>query len=353
MHQQHSQRHVLATQHGDPVGGGASRYPFNALLSILMMTNARRLAEASLIWCGVDRWAARGRRGRCLVLAYHNIIPDDAPIAGDQSLHLPRHRFADQLDALVESCDVLPLTAVLRERSPHARPAVAITFDDAYQGALTLGAGELRARRLPATMFVAPGLLGGHSFWWDALAGPAGLPDMLRDHVLVALRGDDDATREWADRSGHVMRAMPPWGRSGTESELASWAADGSLSIGVHTWRHANLSRLSTSEVESELAKPLVWLRERLSAVTIPWLTYPYGMANSEVTRTVEGVGYDAALMAAGGWLPRPPRNRFALSRLNVASGLTAAGFRLRLAGLFGAVAPAQQSGADLLQPDA
>ena len=174
----------------------------HASLSIPLMPSARRLVEASLIWCGVDRWAARSRRGRCLVLAYHNIVPDDAAVVGDRSLHLPRHRFAQQLDALVESCDVIPLTAVLSERSPDARPAVAITFDDAYQGALTLGARELRARRLPATMFVAPGLLGGHTFWWDALAGPDGLSAALRDHVLVALRGDGDATRAWAVRSG-------------------------------------------------------------------------------------------------------------------------------------------------------
>jgi peptidoglycan/xylan/chitin deacetylase (PgdA/CDA1 family) len=200
-------------------------------------------------------------------------------------------------------------------------------------------------------MFVAPGLLGGRTFWWDALAGPDGLRAALRDHVLVALCGDDEAARAWAVRSGHVMREMPAWARSGTKSDLAAWAAGGSLSIGVHTWRHANLSRLNANDIQEELAKPLSWLRDHLSTAILPWLTYPYGIANAEVTRAVEKAGFDAALLVAGGWLPRSPQNRFALSRLNVSSGLTAAGFRLRLAGLFGTVAPTQQSGSDPLLP--
>jgi peptidoglycan/xylan/chitin deacetylase (PgdA/CDA1 family) len=300
------------------------------------MISARALAETSLVWCGVDRWAARGRRGRTLVLAYHNIVADEMAPAGDRSLHLPRHRFAQQLDVLVELYDVIPLAAVLQDRPPGARPAVAITFDDAYQGALTLGAHELRARGLPATMFAAPGLLGGDSFWWDALAGDDDLLPAVRSRALDEMHGDGQEVRAWAVGSGRAVREMPAWGRPGAESDLAAWAADRSLTIGVHTWRHANLARLSTDDLEEELVKPLAWVRAHHSSAVLPWLTYPYGLATSSVVAAARAAGYEAALLASGGWMQRPVGDRYTLPRLNIPAGLTAYGFRLRLAGIIG-----------------
>jgi len=275
------------------------------------------------------------------VLAYHNIVPDDAHPTGDRSLHLPRKQFAQQLDVLVHSCDVIPLTAVLAEPLPDARPRVAITFDDAYRGALLLGAAELRARRLPATMFAAPGLLGTSGFWWDALAGPGGLPDEVREHALGELRGDGDVVRAWAVDSGRTMRDMPASERPGTESELMAWANDDSLTVGAHTWRHANLSRLTASDIEEEVVRPLTWLRDRMPAAVVPWLTYPYGLATVAVASAAKTAGYEAALAVSGGWIGRPRGDPYWLPRLNIPAGLTLHGLRLRLAGIIGSpVAP-------------
>jgi peptidoglycan/xylan/chitin deacetylase (PgdA/CDA1 family) len=271
------------------------------------------------------------------VLAYHNIIPDDAPPAGDRSLHVPRARFARQLDLLVRSCDVIPLSAASTDPPRGARPRVAITFDDAYQGALTLGAVELRARGLPATMFAAPGLLGSDAFWWDALAGPEGLPVAVRDRALGELRGAGDAVRQWAVQAGATLHPVPRWARPGTESELESWAATGSLTVGAHTWSHPNLSRLNPDEVESELVKPLAWLGDRFrSASVVRWIAYPYGLATPTVTATARRVGYEAGVAIAGGWIGRPRGDQYWLPRLNIPSGLTPNGFRLRLAGFLG-----------------
>ena len=142
------------------------------------------------------------------------------------------------------------------------------------------------------------------------------------------------------------MREMPPWAQSGTESEVASWAADRSFGIRGTHWRHANLARLGANEVLEELARPLAWLgsgSDCSPAVADVSVWYcEYGSYKGG-----PGAGYDAALMVTGGWLPRSPPNRFELSRLNVPAGLTAAGFRLRLAGLFRPVASAPQSASD------
>jgi peptidoglycan/xylan/chitin deacetylase (PgdA/CDA1 family) len=305
--------------------------------------SARSVAEAGLVWTGISRLAGRGRRGHALVLAYHNIIPDDVSDAGDRSLHLRHSVFARQLDLLADLCDVVPLPSVLIEPPVDARPRIAITFDDAYHGALTLGASELRARRMPATVFVPPGLLGTDAFWWDAVAGPEGLSAARREHAMVELRGDGDAVRAWAAADGGRVHSVPHWLRPGVEAEVREWVQDEAMTVGAHTWRHPNLSRLSPEDAADELVRSRRWLSEHIPRGIVPWLTYPYGLATPAVTAAAAAAGYDAALAATGGWIGRPAGDRYWLPRMNVPSGLSLYGFRLRLAGMLGSVvAPTQ-----------
>jgi peptidoglycan/xylan/chitin deacetylase (PgdA/CDA1 family) len=244
--------------------------------------------------------------------------------------------FAQQLDLLRIWCDVIPLADLLSQPSHDARPRVAITFDDAYRGALTLGAAELRSRQLPATMFVAPALLGGESFWWDAVSGPGGLTEAVRAHALGELRGDGDTIRRWVSERAGCVAAVPDWQRPGDESELAEWANEEAFTVGAHSWRHANLSRLASREIDDELAKPLEWLRQRVPRGVLPWLTYPYGLTSSGVVSAAKAAGYDAALVVSGGWSGRPLGDPYRLPRLNIPAALTTHGFRLRLAGIIG-----------------
>jgi peptidoglycan/xylan/chitin deacetylase (PgdA/CDA1 family) len=258
---------------------------------------------------------------------------------------LPESVFERQLDILAELCDVVPLASLLVDPATDARRRVIITFDDAYRGALTLAAAALRARGLPATVFVPPATLGRVSFWWDAFAGQEGLPLPLRAQALGPLSGDDQQIRTWAAQQGLAAIEPPEWLRPGTESELRAWASGPGLTVAAHTWRHANLTRLPSSEMVEELNRPLVWLRERFASAVEPWLTYPYGLATKDTADLVCKAGYQGALLVAGGWLPRPVPNAFLLPRLNVPAGLSTNGFRLRLAGLFRQpVAEPQQS---------
>ncbi|HEX5635142.1 MAG TPA: hypothetical protein VFX50_17985, partial [Gemmatimonadales bacterium] len=150
-----------------------------------MRSLLRRTAEFVLTTSGLPALARRRPLGT-LVLAYHNIVPDDAPPTGDRSLHLPLARFRAQLAQLARTHEVVSLDDLgAPPRGP--RPRAAITFDDAYAGALALGLDAVAEHGMPATIFVAPALLGRERTWWDALAVPgAGLAEPARRHALDA-----------------------------------------------------------------------------------------------------------------------------------------------------------------------
>jgi peptidoglycan/xylan/chitin deacetylase (PgdA/CDA1 family) len=298
-------------------------------------TGLKQAVEGLLIGAGVAGVSRARVRHRTLVLAYHNVVPDDAPPVGELSLHLSRNRFAAQLDELARHAEVVSLDRVFAPADGR-RPRVAITFDDAYLGAVTWGLDELARRGLPATIFAAPGLLAGHAFWWDALAQPGGgLSGEVRRHALEDLRGEDEVIRRWAEAQGRRPAALPDYARSASEDQLRAALARGAFTVGSHTWSHPSLGRLSRAEVATELGASRDWLMGRFGSAWIPWLSYPYGHFSPVVTEEAAAAGYRGAFAIEGGWIPAGAWAQYAVPRLNVPAGLSARGFALRAAGLF------------------
>jgi hypothetical protein len=93
-------------------------------------------------------------RGKCLILAYHGIIPEGEVPAGQPALFVTQRDFATQLDVLAAEADVVSLERI--DEPGDERPRVAITIDDAYRGAVSVGVRELAARSLPATISSHP-----------------------------------------------------------------------------------------------------------------------------------------------------------------------------------------------------
>ena len=292
---------------------------------------AKRVAERIAVTGRLTRLALRARRGEVLVLGYHNIVPDGEPMIGDRSLHLPQRQFAAQLDALVRTHDVIPLEELLGEGGATSRPTAAITFDDGYRGAMTAGVAELVQRGLPGTVFIPPAYIGDGAFWWDALEIPAG--GGFREHALTACRGEEATVRAEASRRGFATRELPPHARCVTLAELRQAARH--LTVGSHTWSHANVATLDDDALGREMARPLGWLREHV-ATAIPWLAYPYGRSSPAAEQAATRVGYAGSLLISGGWTTRPPRSVQAVPRLDVPGEVSLDGFALRIAGLVG-----------------
>ena len=297
-----------------------------------MHQRLKRAIERAAVVSGLPRLGNILNKNRCIVLMYHNVVPSGVEPVGDLSLHLTQPDFAAHLDLFAQHFDVVPLIDLLDGRgSPVERPRIAITFDDAYVGALTVGVQELVSRRMPATIFVPPGLLGRET-WWDLVAsGTNGeIPADERRDLLVALGGRGDAILASVPPSLE-MAPRPASQRIATQSELASAAGRAGISIGSHTWTHPNLAALVSSELHVELTRPLQWLRARFPSF-IPIVSYPYGLSSDSVEAAASDAGYRAGLRADGGWLTAEKLARpFALPRFNIPANLSLDGLWARL----------------------
>lgn len=277
--------------------------------------------------------SAPRRRSARLVLAYHGIVPEGEREAGERSLFVRARDFEQQLDALLEIADVVPLDQL--DDADTGRPRAAITFDDAYLGAVTAGVAALARRALPATIFVAPGRLEGHVFWWDALAHARGaLPESTRARALHELRGIDEPIRGWAADTGlPVAVDVPRHARSATIDELRLALTHPGITLASHSWSHANLARLTGATLRAELTRPLGWLEAKFGTRVVRWIAYPYGLRNAEVERAARESGYRGGLLIEGGWYRTADRGVFNRPRLNVPGHVSREGFRARLLG--------------------
>ncbi|HJR66435.1 MAG TPA: polysaccharide deacetylase family protein [Gemmatimonadaceae bacterium] len=297
--------------------------------------SAKRIVERALVAGGVAYVGRAVRRHGAAVLAYHNVVPDDVIPAGDRSLHLTRSDFVRQLQHLRASFDVVPLGELLHEPTrPFGRPRVAITFDDAYHGALTLGVDELRRLGLPATVFVAPALLGERAFWWDVVADPAlgEVHPSLRERVLTELGGRGmDVPGATADLDSATLT---PCHRPGTVSDVVeALERHPALTLGAHSWSHPNLAAVTDAELAKELDLPLEWLA-RTTDRWLPIIAYPYGLTSPRVAKAATDRGYLAGWRAAGGWMRPASRDMLDCPRVTIPAGVSSDGFALLVAGL-------------------
>ena len=276
------------------------------------------------------------------VLAYHNVLPAGHPPVGDLALHIDRARFAEHLDLLTETHEVVPLDEAFSEPADPARPRAVLTFDDAYVGALTVGLEEVTARGLPATVFVTPGRLGTEGFWWDILAPGDGEPlaAVVRRSALDVHAGEQDRVLSWAASEDLPRTSMPPEARPADHELLRRAAGRPGVTLGSHTWGHANLSVLPPERCRDEVERGHGGLREALGGrgVVIDWLAYPYGLESRAAVAAADEV-VKRAVLVEGGLARRrghPEPHPLRIPRISVPRGLSADGLSLRLAGLVG-----------------
>lgn len=294
------------------------------------------------------RLAERHVGGTAAVLIYHRVasLERDPQLLGVS----PRH-FDEQMAMLRERFEVLSLESLLEglERRRLPRRAVAVTFDDGYADNLRAAEPVLRARDVPATVFVSSGYVTSQrEYWWDELEKLVLEPGTLPERLVIGTPGGqfawslsanasyakDQAERDsaWtvldaATNDRHqlylalhaFLRPLPPNDRENalvhlreaaampaearpshrplSEHELAMLDASPVVTIGGHTSDHALLAALSPAEQASQIGEDRDHLVELLGHQPVCF-SYPYGGLDDYSATSVDLVraaGYTGA----------------------------------------------------------
>jgi peptidoglycan/xylan/chitin deacetylase (PgdA/CDA1 family) len=210
------------------------------------------------------------------VLCYHRVNNDGDPFFAA----LPTRVFEDQVAYVARTHTVLPLEELVERMGRGALPpdGLAITFDDGYRDTLTCAAPILARHRLPATVFLATGLIGtGEISWFDrvALALKATSAATCRmpwgEAVAIGARAErvrlldrllghfkrvpEDARHEQMDQLFDSLGAPD---QRGLKDVMLGWDDVHALrglgfSIGAHTVTHPILSRVSPERARAEI----------------------------------------------------------------------------------------------------
>jgi peptidoglycan/xylan/chitin deacetylase (PgdA/CDA1 family) len=186
------------------------------------------------------RVTGRPARHRLVILYYHT-VPSTL-----------RAHFARQLDLLATYATVVP--ADYQRPAVHGEHIVAITFDDALTSVLDNAIPELRARRMPATIFVPAGSLSGPPNWETD-----GAP----------LYGEEVAT--------------PDALRSATTDRL--------VQLGAHSLTHAHLTRVPKAEARREIAGCRELMRD-MFGIHAHLFAFPYGDYDASILESCREAGY-------------------------------------------------------------
>jgi peptidoglycan/xylan/chitin deacetylase (PgdA/CDA1 family) len=329
------------------------------------LTDAAGPATPSIVRDALSRLLGR-REPAPLILLYHSI----AEVESDPwSLSVSPAHFAEHLDVITSSHRPLPLSELVRLSADGRAPpdAVALTIDDGYANNLLAAKPLLERAGVPATVFIATGMLGGSEFWWDEIArivlGTSGgsplrlrFPDGEREwpveesldadamRVHRAWRASRDAPTTMRQRAFlelyRLMRALTPneratvlaelgaWSgapsvaaplRSLTEAELAELARGALVEIGAHTVSHPVLATLPFDAQRKEMVESRARLFDLLDR-SVTSLAYPFGGRkeySADSVAIARELGFDLACANVHGAL-RPTADRLELPRVMI-----------------------------------
>lgn len=283
------------------------------------------------------RQAAGGQR--LTILTFHRVLAEPDPLLPGEP---DAARFRLQMEFLVRHCTVLPLPeAVARlARRDLPRGAVAVTFDDGYANNCEVALPILRDLGVPATVFVATGLLDGGLMFNDALL------ELVRrvPGDELDLRGEDlgrlplgpapqrratwaalvdavkyraaDERLAFAHRVAAANGIALPGDLMLTTAQLGTLHAAG-IDIGGHTCTHPILARLPPAAAAAEIAGSHATLTRLLGTAPVSF-AYPNGVPGRdfgpEHVAMVRAAGYRLACATTRGCAD-PAADPFALPR--------------------------------------
>jgi peptidoglycan/xylan/chitin deacetylase (PgdA/CDA1 family) len=214
---------------------------------------------------------------RVIVLCYHGVAADQVK------------RFKDQMMRL------------WRQTNPNAeaknKPAIGVTFDDAFENLLENALPLFNELRIPAIVFAVPGNWGQSPKWNIA-----------------------------ADHPDCEEKTMTVQQLKSIQNEL--------IAIGSHTQTHPDLTTLTSEKVWQELAESKQQL-ESLLGHPVEDLALPHGAFNETVLRIARQVGYKRIYTLELKVMPEVEMQKGVIGRFSMSPDVWPIEFALTCAGAY------------------
>jgi peptidoglycan/xylan/chitin deacetylase (PgdA/CDA1 family) len=298
-------------------------------------------------------------RHELTIIMYHGMIR--SPLVVRDWCFVDQHSFQKQIDYLKKHFEIIALSEAVERMSAGEikRPTAAITFDDGYQNNFDVAFPILCREKIPATIFLATGLIDTKDTVWHcrlnlalsqtrrpiiekngfkfdlstlslkAKASAAiqenlkGLPHpqlmATMRNIILELNGDPDCSIGVGSPYGMLNR-----------NAIAEMVASGLIEFGAHTHQHAILSRLSEQERFNEIRQSIDTVYE-LTERPCRCFSYPNGRAEDydlESIHHLKACGIQMAVTTTAG-----PNNRttpvMELRRYGIGADLPMAEFHL------------------------
>jgi peptidoglycan/xylan/chitin deacetylase (PgdA/CDA1 family) len=213
----------------------------------ILSTAAKRRIQAALVTLP----PIHVRNGpRVVVLSYHS-IHSSSGMGGTRP-----DAFDSHMRWLRQTCDVVPLSEILDHArcQEDRRPIVSVTFDDGFADNYTQAMPILLQHDIPATFFLATGLI---------------------------------------DRDPSVLALAAGWGGWPQHGSILTWdeirrMRRAGMVFGAHGHRHVSLGPMSDAEARADLSTSKRILEEHLEE-PIDAVAFPYGRPRRHVSqRTLE-----------------------------------------------------------------
>jgi peptidoglycan/xylan/chitin deacetylase (PgdA/CDA1 family) len=293
------------------------------------------------------------------IVMYHGIIR--SPLAVTDWCFVDENSFRMQIEYLKNHFEIISLSeAVGRMRNGGVRrPTAVITFDDGYQNNFDVAFPILCGEKIPATIFLATGLIDTNDTVWHcrlnlALSqtrrpvlerngfkfdlstfnlrakASAAIQESLKRlphpqlmaamrSIILELDGDPDCS----------IGASSPY-RMLNRNAITEMVASGLIEFGAHTHRHAILSRLFVEERFNEIRQSIDAVY-KLTGRPCTSFSYPNGRAEDydlESINHLQASGIQRAVTTTSG-----PNNKatpvMELRRYGIGADLPIAGFQL------------------------
>lgn len=181
--------------------------------------------------------------GILVVLYYHTVAKDQ------------RKQFAKQMDSLCKWTQIIKLDSIdFLSKNQHY---TAVTFDDGYQSMLENAVPDLIERKIPATIFITSGSIGGKPLWIHSKSHP------YRNEQILTSRQINNIDLNL-------------------------------ITIGSHCVTHPDLTKLTINQIKNEFIESKYTLEE-ITKKEINFISFPHGRYNHSVVQIAKEIGYNKA----------------------------------------------------------